>query len=85
MKIPALFRELQLLAERLGYAVVQDTGNFNGGVCTVEGQAMIVLNRSAPVEQRLRYLAQALAGRDMADVYVKPIVRNLLEFYQEQD
>lgn len=83
MKVPALFRELQDLAERLGYAVVQDTGSFTGGICTVEGQEMIVLNRSAPLEQRMRYLAQALAARDMADVYIKPAVRNLLETYQE--
>ncbi len=79
MKVPALYRELQNLAERLGYTVVQDTGSFSGGLCTVEGQAMIVLNRSAPIEQRLRYLAHALAGRDMTDIYVKPAVRKLLE------
>lgn len=85
MKVPALFRELQDLAERLGYAVVQDTGSFTGGVCTVEGQVMIVLNRSAPIEQRMRYLAQALATRNMDDVYIKPAVRNLLDFYLEKE
>ncbi len=83
MKKPALYRELQDLAERLGYVVVQDTGSFNGGICTLEGENMIVLNRSAPLEQRLAYLAKALATQDMADVYVKPAVRNLLETYQE--
>ena len=83
MKIPALYHELKDLAERLGYSIVQDTGSFSGGECTVEGQATIVLNKAAPIEQRLRYLAQALAGRDMTDVYVKPAVRNLLDFYQE--
>lgn len=82
MKLPALFRELQELAGKLGLEVTQDRGSFKGGLCRFEGEDMIVLNKSATLNQRARQLAEILAAKNLNDIYVKPVVRAELEKYQ---
>jgi hypothetical protein len=78
-RLAVLFQELETVADRLGLAVVLDRGNFTGGICQLEGEAIIVLNRSQPLEQRMRVLLDALRERDVSGVYLKPAVRELLE------
>ena len=82
MKLPALFRELQELAGKLGLEVTQDRGSFKGGLCRFEGEDMIVLNKSATLNQRARQLAEILAAKNLNDIYIKPRVRTALEKYQ---
>ncbi|MCK4577659.1 MAG: hypothetical protein KAU50_02640 [Candidatus Marinimicrobia bacterium] len=83
MKPEALFQELEELAGRLGLSIVVDRGNFKGGSCILEGEKLIVLNKSAPQEQRLSLLAQALASRNLQDLFIKPAVRAYLENYHD--
>jgi len=82
VKLPALFNELQELSAKMGLEVTQDRGSFIGGVCRFEGEVMIVLNKSAPLAQRTRQLAEILAAKNLDDIYIKPGVRSVLESYQ---
>ena len=73
------FRQLEDLASRLGLPVILDRGPFSGGACLLEGDELIVLNRSTPIEQRTRLLAETLARRDLGEIYIKPALREYLE------
>ena len=83
MKLPALFRELEEVAARLGLSVVLDRGNFKGGDCILEGEEIVVLNKATPLEQQARHLAEALGKRDLQGIYLKPVVRLFLDRYQD--
>ena len=67
----------------MGLQVILDKGPFTGGACILEGEQLIVLNKSTPLEQRTRLLAEALCQLDLSNVYLKPAVRAVLENYQE--
>ncbi len=82
-KLDVLYRELEELAERLGLVVILDKGPFTGGACILEGEELIVLNKSTHLEQRARLLAMSLAGRDLSGIYLKPVVRQAMEEYGE--
>ena len=82
MKLPALFSELQDLSAKMGLEVTQDRGSFRGGLCRFEGEDIIVLNKSATLDQRTRQLAEILASKNLDDIYIKPGVRSVLEKYQ---
>ncbi len=81
-KTVPLYQELEQLADRLGFSVIIDSGHFKGGACVMEGEDMIILNGGAPLEQRLQHLVEAVATRDLSDIYLKPAVRELLDRYQ---
>ncbi|MFB0515383.1 MAG: hypothetical protein ACETWG_02115 [Candidatus Neomarinimicrobiota bacterium] len=83
-ELEALYNDLEEVASRLGYAVIVDTGPFNGGACLLEGEELIVLNKSTPLEQRTRLLAEALACKDLSGIYLKPATRAVLEDYLER-
>ncbi len=79
MKLPALIEELEEVVTRLGMTVVLDRGSFKGGDCILDGEGMVVLNKSTPLEQRARHLAEALSKHDLQGIYLKPVVRAFLE------
>ena len=81
MKLNTFYAELEALAERLGLKIMEDRGSFKGGVCRIDGEELVVLNKSATLNQRARKLAEVLVVRDLGSIYIKPGVRAALENY----
>lgn len=79
MNLPQIIGELTEVAPRLGLAVRFEKGRFSGGLCTVNGERFIVLNKRHPPERQFAVLAGALRSASMDDVYLKPTVRKALE------
>ncbi len=80
-KFEALYIELEELAHRLGLQVILDKGSFMGGACIFEGEEFIVLNKSIPMQQRIRLFAEALGRKDLSSIYLKPAVRMIIDDY----
>ncbi len=75
-KLMELFEEL---AEKMDIKLVQEKGTFNGGTCICNEQHYIVLNKSKPIEQRLKVLAGVFHERDLSDTYLVPVLRTYIE------
>lgn len=65
--------------EQLGVRVRRERGPFRGGLCTLDGAPMVVLNRRHPPEAHLAVLAAALRQLPAEKVYLRPAVREALE------
>ena len=74
-KLMNMFEEL---AEKLDINIVQDKGNFNGGICTINDENYIVVNKLKPIEQRLKVLANAFKKKKLADTYLIPALRSYI-------
>ena len=75
-KLMSLFEEL---AEKMDIKLVQEKGSFNGGTCICKEQHYIVLNKSKPIEQRLKVLAGVFHERDLSDTYLVPAMRTYIK------
>lgn len=73
------YEELKELARTMGFAIRVEMGEFDGGLCTIRDQQVILVNRRHPLNRRIRLLAQSLHTIGLADVYVKPALRNIIE------
>lgn len=80
-RLEILYNELEEVAANLGLQVILDRGPFTGGACLLEGEELIVLNKSTTLEQRTRLLAEALSHKNLSGVYLKPAVREAIEDY----
>ena len=80
MKPTLIFQELEQLATMLNIKIIQEKGNFRGGYCLLEKEKIIVVNRLNPIEQRIRALAQAFSQLDISNIYIKPAIRNIIDF-----
>ena len=79
---------LEELAEKLEILVRDENINIEessspGGLCRVEGKHVIILNSIATVKEKIQVMITSLQQFDFTDMYVKPVIRELLEGHKE--
>ncbi len=79
MKTDQILRELEDVARQLGVEVRTERGRFRGGLCWIDDEQVIVLNKRQPLESRLAILAESLKALPVDRVYIRPAVREILE------
>ena len=80
----ATLGHLEELAHNLGvevrYESMEGDNTFStGGMCRIRGKQVIIVNQKAAAADKLRTLVKALKSFDLAQVYLKPVLRDLLE------
>jgi uncharacterized ferritin-like protein (DUF455 family) len=73
------YDELKILAEQKGLSVRVEMGDFDGGICTINDQRVILLNRRHDISRRVNVVARALHASGLDDMFVKPVVREMIE------
>ncbi len=80
MKPPAVVVALEEALRQLGVRVRRERGPFRGGLCVVDGEPVLVLNRQHPDEAQVAVLAAALREHGKVDqLYLRPSARAALE------
>ena len=74
-----LLRDLEEAARRLGVRVRTERGVFRSGLCEVQGESMIILNRRLSTADRATVLARILCQLDLEEVHLSPRTREFLE------
>jgi hypothetical protein len=75
---------LEELADQLGILVRDEIINLDetfsiGGLCRVEGKYILILNSKATLKEKVEVTVKALRQFDLSDIFVKPVIRELLE------
>ena len=88
MNEEVLLNQLEELAEKLGILVRDENINIeesssSGGLCRIEGQYVIILHSKASVKEKIQVMITALQQFDLRDMYIKPVIRELLDGYKE--
>ena len=79
MKPTIIFQEFEQIAEALDIRIIQGKGNFKSGYCLLEKERIIVVNKLNSMEQRIRVLAQAFSRLDISKIYMKPVIRSIID------
>ena len=79
-KIFILFEEL---AEKMNINIVQGKGDFIGGMCSVNDESYIVINKVKPISQRLNVLGAEFSKLDLNNIFVSPALRDFIEDLQQ--
>ena len=79
-----LLNELETLAGKLGIAIRYENVNGeessgSGGLCRLKGEYVLIIHTQATVQEKIRIILEAVKPFPIGDVYVKPIIRELLE------
>ncbi|MBW1988193.1 MAG: hypothetical protein JRI97_01470 [Deltaproteobacteria bacterium] len=85
-----ILRELRKLAESQGVAVRERAlgpapVRVRSGLCKVQGEPLVVLDRKIPVQEKIAVLAEALNQIITEDMYVIPAIREILEAHKPAD
>lgn len=84
MNDDVLLHQLEELAERIGITVRYENVTIEnspggGGLCRVNGAYVLIVHARAPVREKTRALIRALRHFDCSEIYVLPVLRELLE------
>jgi hypothetical protein len=84
MQSGQVLEHLEDLAERLGVEIVyqrlgEEEFTVKGGLCKVNGVFKVFIDRSKPVDEQIKILAQALSSFNTEEVYLFPYIRAILD------
>jgi hypothetical protein len=71
--------ELEELADKLGYRIRFEKGNFKGGYCILKESRLLVVNSRNDYDRRVTMISKSLKEIGIDDVYVKPGLREIIE------
>lgn len=83
--------QLEELIERFGVQIRHDTikqdensVNVIGGLCLLKGEYVLIINSKATIREKIWTLGSALKQFDYEQIYIQPVLRELLEKIPEQ-
>ena len=80
-KLLTLFEEL---AEKMNINIVQGKGDFQGGMCSVNDESYIVLNKLKPIDQRLSVLVKEFSSLNLKNIFIQPALREYISNTQQE-
>ncbi len=80
-KLLILFEDL---AEKMNINIVQGKGDFTGGMCSVNNESYIVLNKLKPIDQRLGILAREFSKLNLNNIFIQPVLREYISSNQQE-
>ena len=83
LKPEKLFILFEELAEKMNINIVQGKGDFIGGMCSVNDESYIVINKVKPMSQRLNILGAEFSKLDLNNIFVSPVLRDFIEDLQQ--
>jgi hypothetical protein len=78
--------QLEELAERFSIQIRyepikqdEDLVKLVGGLCLLRGEYVLIIDSKATTQDRIRTLAEAVKHFDIDGIYIRPVVRELLD------
>src|SRR4030043_702882 len=87
-----IVKQLEELIKRFGVEIRhepikqdEDSINVVGGLCLLKGEHVLIINSKAAIRDKIRALGMALKHFDHENIYMLPVLRELLEGIPEQE
>ena len=82
MNPKTIYNKLNLIADKLNIKIIKGKGNFKGGCCVIKEEAVIVINKNKPFEERVRNLALGLLEFNLDEIQIDLKIKNLIDDYK---
>jgi hypothetical protein len=70
---------LENIVSQLGIQLRYEKGDFQGGVCRLKDERILIINKSLQIQKKIEVIANELSQIDLSGVYIIPVLRELLE------
>ena len=79
MKPQQVKEAFEALAEKLGYSVRYEKGDFKGDACRIKHEQVIIINKFIPVQHQNYAFSRIFASEDLSQVSILPVLRSMIE------
>ncbi|MCR4439052.1 MAG: hypothetical protein QHJ34_09030 [bacterium] len=85
MKDQDLLHSLEEVVAQLGIQLRYEKGDFDGGLCRVDDQRLLIANAALPTRKKIRIIARELSRLALDQVFIVPAVRRVIEAERQDD
>ena len=83
----SILGQLEELVNNLGIElryekIKKESSFFPGGLCTISGKKVLIINSQASVEDKIQIFIKSIKDFDINGVFVRPALRELLMDYK---
>ena len=71
--------EFEALADRLGYTIRYERGDFRGDACRIKEERVIIINKLIPIKHQNYAFSRIFAGEDLSQLSILPAIRSMIE------
>jgi len=79
MKAERIREEFEALADKLGYTIRFEKGDFIGDACRINKDKVIIINRKTPLKHQNYAFSRIFASEDLSQVSILPVLRSMIE------
>ena len=79
MKNADILLALEEIAANIGIELRYEKGDFEGGLCRVDQEQLIIINTNLLTQRKITLLARELSTVNLDDVFIVPAIRNIIE------
>lgn len=79
MKAERIRDEFELLAQKLGYSVRYEKGDFRGDACRINSEKVIIINKLIPISHQNYAFSRIFAEENLESINVLPVLRMMME------
>lgn len=72
-------KELEELCNKLGVKIRYEKTNARGGLCRVNGENIIIIDKKATDYYKQTIICKAVKSFDLSNIHIKPKIRELIE------
>ena len=76
-----ILKELEELALKAGIKVRYEKTEARGGMCTFQGNPLIIIDRKASDDYKIAVLAENIKKKGLQDIYISPKMREVLDSF----
>ena len=79
MKAERIRDEFESLAEKLGYTIRYEKGDFKGDACRIKSEQVIIINKLIPITRQNYAFSRIFADEDLSQLGILPVLRSMIE------
>lgn len=72
-------KELEDLCEKLGIKIRYEKTQARGGLCRVNGENIIIIDKKASDYYKQNIIGKAVKSFDLSKIHIKPKIREIIE------
>ena len=73
-----ILQELENICCKLGLTLRYEEGDFIGGLCRIDDEKLIIINKKLPIDKKIKLIAQEISTLNFEDIFILPAVKEII-------
>lgn len=73
-----ILQELENICGKLGLNLRYEEGDFIGGLCRIDEEKLIIINKKLPINRKIKLIAQEISTLNFEDIFILPAVKEII-------